>query len=480
MLLQKLAPPERPHLLALAAGGLLPLAFAPFEHYWIAPFLLALLFRIWQQAGSVRQAALYGWLFGVGLFGVGASWVQVSTMQFGGVNLPLSLLITALFVAGMALFPALQGGLLLWLRGRFQWFSWALFPLLWVVVEWLRGWLFGGFPWLLLGHTAPGSLYRGLAPWLGTLGVSLFVATLALLLLRAVVEPQQRRRSVLQLLLLLGIAWGSGQQQWGEPMGAPIPVALVQGNIAQEQKWRPQNLHRTLSAYRAATEQSRARLVVWPETAIPAFRQQVETVFLQPLAQRLAAEGRTLLSGVPLLESQGGRRYYYNSMVMVGADHGSYHKRHLVPMGEYLPLEWLLRPLLGFIQIPFSSFSHGRADQPPLQLDALLLAPTICYEIAYSDLAFSHLPQAGVLVTISNDAWFGDSLAPAQHLQIARMRALESARPLLRATNTGITVLIGADGEIAGELPRSEAAMLEVVVQPRQGVTPYLRWAALL
>ena len=475
---RKRTPRKSIYLLAVAAGGLLPLAFAPFEFYWIAPPLVALQFWLWLQATSLKQSVLLGWLFGVGLFGVGASWIQISTAQFGGANLLFSLLITALFVAGMALFPALQGGLLFWLRQRWSQRSWVLFPLLWMFIEWLRSWIFGGFPWLLLGHTAPGSLYQGLAPWLGTLGVSLFLSWIGWKLLQLVVAPQQRLGTVLQLLLALAVAWGSGLQQWGQPAGEPITVALVQGNIAQEQKWLPENLYSTLRQYRSETEKSSARLVVWPETAIPAFRQQIDRVFLEPLSQRLAVEGRTLLSGIPLLEqSETGGRRYYNSMVMVGADDGSYHKRHLVPMGEYLPLESLLRPLLDFIQVPFSSFSQGHADQPPLKMGKWLLAPTICYEIAYPHLAFSQLPEAELMVTISNDGWFGDSLAPDQHLQIARMRALESARPLLRATNTGITVLIGADGEIMQQLPRSTSGILEFEVVPQQGVTPYLYWS---
>lgn len=468
-------------LAALLAGAALPLAFAPFERYWITPFSLALLFWLWQQAESGRSAFRVGWLFGVGLFGVGASWVQVSIVQFGGINLALSLLMTLLFVAGMALFPALQGALLFVLRKRFPDPKMVLFPLLWVGFEWLRSELFGGFPWLLLGYTAPGAFYQGLAPWLGTLGVSLFLAWCALLLLR-LLQAERRRYLMAQLLLLSAVAWGSGLQQWGEPQGVPISVALVQGNIAQDQKWRSEQLFPTLRRYRTATEQSDARLVIWPETAMPAFRQQLEGFFLQQLSSQLAAEGRTLISGIPMLE-QGATgveaNRYYNGVVVLGADSGEYRKRHLVPMGEYLPLPGLLRTLLDFIQIPFSAFSPGAAAQPPLWVAGQQLSPTICYEIAFPELAFSHLPAAGLLVTVSNDGWFGDSLAPDQHLQIARMRALESARPLLRATNTGITAVVGIDGELEAEIPRSEYGVLETVVQPWGGLTPYLYWSSM-
>ena len=474
------------YLLLLLAGGALPLAFAPFEQVWIAPLSVAVLFWFWSQAASHQLAARGGWFFGVGLFGVGASWIQVSIIQFGGMNLPLSLLMTALFVAGMALFFALQGGLLFALRKRLPDSKMVLFPLLWVGFEWLRSWLFGGFPWLLLGHTAPGTFYQGLAPWLGTFGVSLFIAWIALLLLRGVVEPKRRLVLSGQLLLLLGIAWGSSQQQWSEPHGEPLSVALVQGNIAQDQKWRPENLSSTLQRYRSVTTQSEARLVIWPETAIPAFRQQVDRLFLQPLSQQLKEEGRSLISGIPLLElesEEGESNRYYNGVLTLGLDQErnpvAYRKRHLVPMGEYLPFSDLLDPLFDFLQIPFSSFSAGSAEQSPILVAGHQLSPTVCYEIAFPELAFSHLPEAGVLVTVSNDGWFGGSLAPDQHLQIARMRAFEAARPVLRATNTGVTAVIGADGVIQQQLPRSEYAVLEVVVQPVRGVTPYLYWSSM-
>jgi len=306
------------------------------------------------------------------------------------------------------------------------------------------------------------------------------------LLLRGVVEPKRRLVLSGQLLLLLGIAWGSSQQQWSEPHGEPLSVALVQGNIAQDQKWRPENLSSTLQRYRSVTTQSEARLVIWPETAIPAFRQQVDRLFLQPLSQQLKEEGRSLISGIPLLElesEEGESNRYYNGVLTLGLDQErnpvAYRKRHLVPMGEYLPFSDLLDPLFDFLQIPFSSFSAGSAEQSPILVAGHQLSPTVCYEIAFPELAFSHLPEAGVLVTVSNDGWFGGSLAPDQHLQIARMRALEAARPVLRATNTGVTAVIGADGVIQQQLPRSEYAVLEVVVQPVRGVTPYLYWSSM-
>ena len=459
-------------LLALLSGALLPLAFAPFDLTPLLFLSLALQFWLWSCSRSHNHAFWLGWWFGLGLFGVGASWIQVSLHQFDGINLPLSLLLTLLFVAGMALFPALQGLLFSRLRAWLPFSPLGLLPLLWLLFEGLRSHLFGGFPWLLLGHTAPDAFYAGLAPWLGTLGLSLYLAILSLLLMLWIVTPAWR--TLFPVLLLIGVGWGSGTQEWGSPAGPAMDVTLVQGNIPQVEKWKPENLQSTLTRYRSLSEQSDARLLIWPETAIPAFRLQLEDSFLRAMEQSLQAKGQTLLTGIPLVE--WGPRRYYNGLLLLGEEQGHYHKRHLVPLGEYLPFAEWITPLLEWLHIPFSSFTPGAQEQPPLTIAGQRVGPTICYEIAYPSLAFSNLPEATMLVTISNDAWFGASLAPAQHLQIARMRALESGRPLLRATNTGITALVDHRGQIVQQLPDNWSGILNVSVVPREGLTPYIRW----
>jgi len=464
-------------LTALLSGGVLPLAFAPFELFWIAPLSLASLFHLLLKSKTLRHALATGWWFGVGLFGVGASWVQVSIQQFGGVNLPVSLLMTLLFVMAMALFIAGFGGLFfLFLKKKGgRWRLLLLAPLLWVLMEWVRSTVLGGFPWLLLGHTAPGTFYRGLAPLVGTAGASLYLSLIAATLLQLLREKKVNRWLMGWTVVLLAGGWGSDQLQWGKPVGEPLSVAMVQGNIAQEEKWLPENRHRIEQLYRTATEQSQStRLVIWPETALPQFRHQAEQRLLQPMHQQLKNGGQTLLAGMPIRQREGDR--YFNGMVALGADEGEYHKRHLVPFGEYLPMREWLGPLLEWIKIPMADFSAGESWQSPLRVAGQRIAPTICYEIAYPELALSPLPEAMLLVTISNDGWFGDSLAPHQHLQIARMRALESARPLLRATNTGITAVVGADGEIVEQIPRGEFGVLRTTVQPMAGETPYVRW----
>lgn len=452
------------------AGAVLPLAFAPFELYWIAPLSLALIFHIWSECQNPRSIVVRGFLFGIGLFGVGASWIQVSIQQFGGVNLPLSILITMLFVAGMSLFIIAPGWLFFILGRRL-----LSLPLLWVLFEWIRSTMLGGFPWLLLGHTAPGTFYQGVAPLVGTFGVSLLVSTVAVVLMMIVKNAKWRLVNTVTLFALLSLSWGASQIQWGEPSGEQIPVALVQGNIKQSEKWLPENREKTLELYRLATEQTdKARLVVWPETAVPAFRHQIEKNFLEPLHRQLKNEQRSLLTGIPV--RSGDDSGYLNGMVLLGEERGEYYKRHLVPFGEYLPMRNLLGPLLDFIKIPLSDFNSGGDEQQPLNVAGHQLSTTICYEVAYPDLTFSNLPDADLMVTISNDGWFGDSLAPWQHLQIARMRALESARPMLRSTNTGITAVIDHTGMVTAQLPRSEQGVLEAMVQPMRGDTPYISW----
>jgi apolipoprotein N-acyltransferase len=471
-------------VVSLLAGAVFPLAFAPFEWFWIVPISLALLYWVVQQAVNYKVAFRGGFIFGLGQFGVGVSWVQISIAKFGGVNLPLSILLTILFVAFLALFPALLAALLIRLRANY-----LLYPLGWVLFEWIRSAIFGGFPWLLLGDTAPGTFYSGLAPLVGSYGVSLFLATIALLLFN-IVRSHNLRLSALLLLAMLWGSWGSSQLNWIEPVDKSLSVALIQGNIKQSEKWKLDNRATTLATYLEASPPENSvgegvDLTIWPETAIPAFRFQLQDEFLTPLEIKLKSEQRYILSGIPLLDRE--RRGYLNSAILLGGINKSgvsdgeesnilaeYHKRKLVPFGEYLPLPKLLTPIFKFIQIPFSNFSRGAENQPLFFIGNTPLSVTICYEVAYSGLTFSQLPEAQLLVTLSNDGWFGDSLAPYQHLQIARMRALESARPILRATNSGISALIGADGEVVKQIPRSEFGVLEVTVKPTSGVTPYL------
>ncbi|WP_456373648.1 apolipoprotein N-acyltransferase [Thiolapillus sp.] len=463
-------------LLAFVVGGLCVLAFAPFSQGWIAPLSLALLFFLWQQASAFR-AFLLGWAWGLGLMGFGVFWLHNSIAQFGGLNLSLAVFITLLFAAFLALFPGVAG----WLANRFvtgrSLRLLLAYPACWVLVEWMRSWLLTGFPWLSIGYSQIDSAHAGYAPLLGVYGVSLATALAS----GALVLWRTPWILLLPVVGLTGL--GLKQIQWSLPAGAPFQASLVQASIPQERKWLPSQLRPTLEFYVSETEKLvHSRLTVWPETAVPAFADKVEKTFLQPLHERLKKQRRDLLLGIPVLEEDG--RYFNSMLALGGSGRGRYDKRHLVPFGEFMPFAALLQPLVRMLAIPMSSFSAGETNKPPtLKLAGYTAGISICYEDAFPAETVQALPQAAFLVNASNDAWFGNSLAPYQHLQMARMRALENGRYLLRATNTGISAIIDERGELLKVLGWGQRGAITETVRPMTGSTPWMRggnWSVLL
>lgn len=455
---------------ALVAGAALPLAFAPFGLFPLAYLAPAVLFLLWRECAAAR-AAWRGWLFGLGMFGVGVSWVYVSLHDFGHMPAPLAGLATLLLVAGLALYPALLG----WLQGRF--FNRArayhlplVLPALWTLFEWWRGWFLTGFPWLNLGYSQSDTPLAGYAAWLGVYGVGLACALVAGLLAQSWRAPEGFLRRYLPALLAIFVGgWLAGLAEWTEPTGAPVATALVQGNVPLAIKWQPAYREPILERYRDLSARApQARLVVWPEAAIPARLDEIDPRYLTRLRQQGAAD---FLIGV--VEGGPGREYY-NSAVVLGQDPASYRKRHLVPFGEFLPLPGLFRWLLDSLRIPMSDFSAGPADQPPLAAAGQKIGVSVCYEDAFGEELIRALPAATLLVNVSEDAWFGDSLAPHQRLQMARLRALEAGRPMLRAANTGPSAVIDYDGRVLARAPQFRSTVLQAGVQPRQGATPYV------
>ena len=277
------------------------------------------------------------------------------------------------------------------------------------------------------------------------------------------------------LVLVCILAYMSGTVKWGQPLGQPVQVTLLQGNISQEDKWQPQQRVRTMELYKQLTEKHLdSDLIIWPETAIPAFFHNVQDDYLAKLEDEAIASKTDLLIGVPVMQTRDGRRFYYNSMVSVGEEQTFYNKQHLVPFGEYVPFGDLIRRFGGFFNLPMSDFSNGRAEQKPVRVAGNIVGISICYEDAFGEEVIRNLPQASMLVNVSNDAWFGDSLAPHQHLQISRMRALETARPMLRATNTGMTAFVDPKGKIIRQAPQFAVAAITAEIQPMQGETPYV------
>ena len=467
-------------LLALAAGALLPLAFAPFHFIGLAVLSPAVLFALWLGV-SPRRAFVRGYLYGAGMFGVGVSWVFVSMYDNGGVGLALSLFLTSVFVLFLALFP---GVLAYGLARLFPQTSTRacnfklllLFPAAWVLWEWVRGWFLTGFPWLVLGYSQIDGPLAGVAPLLGVYGVSLAAASSAgwlVLILRG--AGAWRIGAALGVALLWGGAAALNSVSWVQPAGAPLKVSLLQGNIPQELKWLWDLRDPTMELYAALTRESwDSDLIVWPESAVPALYHDVED-FFDGLAVEANEHGSALLIGVIYQERDDGP--YYNSVASVGGPgpRQFYHKRHLVPFTEYLPLESLLGGIVKFMQVPMSDFSAGHSAAP-LAVAGQHAGISICYEDAFGEESIEALPEATLLVNVTNDAWFGHSIAPQQHLQMARMRALEAGRPMLRATNTGLTAVMDERGRVQSRAPQFEVYALHDTVQPMQGMTPYARF----
>lgn len=462
-------------LLALMAGGVLPLAFAPFSFAPAAFISLAVLFALWTDR-TPGQAFRLGYIYGLGAFGLGASWTFVSFSQFGGMTPLLAGIGTGLFVLIMSLYPALAGWAVnRWFAqsDRLRWLFW--YPIAWVFGEFLRGWVLTGFNWLNAGNAFQDTPLAGYGPLGGGYLMSLAVAMTAGVIW-TVTRPQKAIQRTQALALLVAV-WAGGWLlqlvEWSVPAGDAVDVALIQGNIPQAEKWLTENRLPTMRKYwNLSEEHFDADVVIWPETAVPAYRRQVERQFIQPLAQAARESDTRLILGIPTRDTESGQ--FFNSMIAIGTEEDqSYHKRHLVPFGEYLPFKPVFGLILDFLNIPLSDFSEGTDDQPLITMAGYPVGISICYEDAYGREVADTVPQAAWLVNASNDAWFGDSLAPPQHLEIARMRALEASRPMMRVTNNGISAFIDHRGNILQRSEQFVTVVLRDKVVPRQGATPY-------
>ena len=466
---------RRRYLGALLSGAALPLAFAPFGLWPMVMFSLAALMLLIRTA-TPRQAALLGWCYGLGMFGAGVWWIQVSVHQFGVPYYWFSVSVTALFVAGMACYPALFAWLLIRLPARNE--SWRLLglgPFLWVAIEWVRATLFTGFPWLSFGYSQIDSSLAGYAPLLGIYGCSFIVAFIAACLAWAVVAAlRQRIALVLVVGALFGLGAGLTRMDWTEALARPLEVALIQGAVPQAIKWADEVREPSLKLYRSLSAPHwDADIVIWPETAIPAFPFEVPEV-IESLRKHASETETDLLVG--MLRGEPWNGIYYNAITNLGRTAGHYDKRHLVPFGEFFPFKKLMRGLSLLLSIPMSDFTPGGAERSTLRVAGFSAGVSICYEIAFPRAIADALPQAAFLINISNDAWFGDTIAPHQHLEIARMRALETGRYLLRGTNSGITAVIDHRGQIVQQSRPFEPNTVRAVFHPRSGATPYMTY----
>ncbi|HYC47579.1 MAG TPA: apolipoprotein N-acyltransferase [Burkholderiales bacterium] len=487
---------ERSSIGAALLGAATVAGFAPFDLYPLPIVTIALLVYLWNAAASPRRAAALGWWFGLGFFLAGVSWVYVSLHTFGAMAAPLAAIATLLFCAFLAVFPAAAA----YVYARVPVAQWAkltlILPAAWTLSEWVRGWIFTGFPWIALGYSqVPSSPLAGYAPIVGVYGLTLAVVLTAGLIVlvaeraRALVHAAAKTSAegathalgqalghpaaVALLALWLG-GFGLAYVQWTQPAGEPITVTALQGNIPQDIKWTPEGLRTTLVTYQRLALESKAKLIVFPETALPLFLHQVPSDYLETLAAHARKNGGDVLIGVPERLPTGE---YFNSVISVGASKPqAYRKTHLVPFGEFIPL----RPVLGWIvntlAIPLQDFSRGAEDPKPLAIAGQRVAPNVCYEDAFGEEIIRQLPEATLLVNVSNVAWFGRSIAPRQHLQISQARALETGRYMVRATNTGMTAIVDQRGRVAKLAPEFATAAVTGKVQGYTGATPYVRW----
>nr|WP_252738125.1 apolipoprotein N-acyltransferase [Marinobacter salexigens] len=467
----------------MVAGALQTLTFSPFHFWWLGPIsvMLIALVSISLPASKLFTA---GFLAGLGLFSSGATWVYISISEFGNTSIPVSVLLTAAFVAVLALFPALA----FWFWGKLAKNSAVrrliLFPAIWILGDWLRGWLLTGFPWLYLGTAHTDGPLAGLAPVVGVHGLTFVIAASGAAIVAAGwLIARQRLASAGVVAVVALTPWIAApvlnKVDWTDISTEPTSVAAMQGNIPQQVKWDPEFLKDQIVAYLGMTEPYwNTDLILWPETAIPIPQDQAGKI-IDHIAEQLGDES-TLITGIPWygFSERASDFTFHNSITAIGNGEGIYHKQKLVPFGEYVPLEGVLRGLIGFFDLPMSSFTRGPENQSPLIANGTKVMPFICYEVAYPDFLARNAVNSDLLLTISNDGWFGDSVGPLQHLQIARMRALETGRYMIRGTNNGVTAIIDNKGQITARIPQFERAVLTGEAFKASGSTPYMMTAS--
>lgn len=480
------------HLVTAAVAGSLTayLSFAPIGWWWVPYFGFAVLAALIAHAPTVKRGALTGFIFGLAYFLAGVAWVRVSMNEFGGMPLPLAWFSAFLFCAFLALYPMLAGAFAAWAKPKNPWFFAFVFASAWTFAEYLRAHLFTGFEWLSVGVSqAPDGLALS-AQVFGVFG-STFAITfvgamlsrvaLSWSLRRSVSNGEERKSLVVELvgslivfpLVLIGAA---ATLSFSSSIGSPTRVSLLQGNVAQSMKWEPEVFAKTLQLYEKLVNQAKGELIILPETALPAPLSRIPPEYIERLRGIANSKNANLIIGVPVEE----KGKFYNAAISLGVeDAQQYRKVHLVPFGEYMPLRGLLAWFYANLTIPMSDFSSGGPLQPNIKVNGQSLGISICYEDAFARDVHRTLPDATLLVNISNDAWFGQSAAAEQHLQLSQMRAIEFARPMLRANNTGITAVIDEKGRVTQRLAPFTEGILETTIQGRKGSTPYAAWGDL-
>jgi apolipoprotein N-acyltransferase len=471
-------------LISLCLGALMPLGFAPWHHAWLVIVLFACQFSLLNTLSS-KETYVAWLLFGLGFFGIGLLWTSHSIHVFGGMPKPFAMslaLLLALYCSSLLLLPL---RVFKRLQCNHSLYFVTVFPSIWLISEILRSTFFTGFPWLLIGYAHTQSILKGwfaigsayLVTWL-----SLSISGLLYWLCKKNVSRRQRLQLALILALISGLSVLLTQTHWTQPTEKQLTITLVQGNTDVDLKWQQEHAMEIFAHYWHLTEPHLQpdQLIIWPETALT-----IPTPFSNPLLSSLAEKAHTnqttLLIGVPHLYLT--EQKFSNRLQMLGTHQGLYEKSHLLPFGDYIPFEKYLEPILTWLKLPMSDFQAGKPAEMPLTMGDWKLAPSICFEIAFTNPMRRISALSDFIITVSNDGWFGKTIGPWQHFQIATVRALENGRPVLRATNTGVTGIINADGQILASLPQFEATTLTQTLSGYHGKTPWQRfgyWPVLL
>ena len=467
-------------LAAIFAGTLVTLSLQPFGYWPLAIISSGILFLLVAECGY-KKTLLLSLLFSCGMFFSGASWVYVSIHEFGNATIPFAALLTALFCLLLAICNALILGSFAAIKTKHLAINILVFAAIATSSEALRSWLFTGFPWLFVGYSQTGLILSGIAPLFGIYGLSFVIyasgAACALCLTR-----KFNTKSKLITLLATALIWAGSfalqQFNWSQTLQEPLRASLIQANISQHDKWRSEQFRPTLNLYAEMSNKHWANnnLIVWPEAAIPAYLHNVRS-YIEDINETALKHNSALITGIPTAKSSASSELFsYNSVVGVGTANGTYHKQHLVPFGEYIPFYSLFGKLMVFFDLPLSRMQAGDPDQPSITVNDWRTRPLICYEMVYPGLVAKAAMQSDVLITLSNDSWFGKSLGPLQHLQMAQMRAIENARYVLRSTGNGVSAIINEKGKLVAKSNQFKREVLSGNFKLMQGLTPWSQY----